>query len=178
MKSQFQIVDLLGSGPSYPNEIARKLSISPSQAQKWLLWLLEKKMVIRKKGDLKRVFYSLNTKSFEVSACRKTILVEKLEKSNYWKNLCKLIPCGIYGSFALGTFDENSDIDLWVYIEKNDRKKIREIADKLGDEFKRQVNLVYLDKTYVKSITNNDPEFFYRLKLQSITQHAEVFNVT
>lgn len=178
MKTQLQIVDLLGKGPSYPNEIARKLSISTSQAQKWLLWLLEKEMVIRKKGDLKRVFYSLNTGSFEIIAYRKTILAEKLKKSRSWQNLCKLIPCGIYGSFALGTFDENSDIDLWVYIEKYDRKKIREIADKLGDEFKRQVNLVYLNQIYLKNIRNNDPEFFYRLKLQSITQYPEVFNVT
>ncbi len=177
MKTQLQIVDLLGKGSSYPNEIARKLSISPSQAQKWLLWLLEKGMVVRKKGDLKRVFYSLNTESFEIIAYRKAILAEKLKKSKYWKNLCKLTPCGIYGSFALGTFDENSDIDLWAYIEKQDRRKIREIADKLGDEFKRQVNLVYLDKTYLKNMRNNDPEFFYRLKLQSITQHLEVFNV-
>lgn len=178
METQLQIIDLLGNGPSYPNKIARTLSISPSQAQKWLLWLLKKDMVIRKKGDLKRVFYSLNTASFEIIAYRKSILAEKLKRSPYWQNLCELIQCGIYGSFALGTFDEISDVDLWVYIEKHDRRKIREIATKLGDEFKRQVNLVYLDKMYLKNIRNNDPEFFYRLKLQSITQHPGVFNVT
>ena len=36
-------IELLGDGAGYPNKIARKLRISSSQAQKWLLLLLKNK---------------------------------------------------------------------------------------------------------------------------------------
>lgn len=178
MKITFNIIDLIGNGPSYPNEIARKLRISPSQAQKWLIWLLKKKMIIKKKGDLRRVFYSVNPSSQKLIGYRKFILESKLENSKAWKALNKIGPCGIYGSFAQGTFDQNSDIDIWVYLPKGESDRIRPIIDALSKEFSRQINVIYLTKQYLKDLQQKDSEFFYRLKLQSLTTYLEVFNVT
>lgn len=178
MQVTFDIVDFLGNGPNYPNEIARRLRISPSQAQKWLLWLLKHKMIIRKKGDLRRVFYSINPSSQKLIGYRKFILESKLENSKAWKTLNKIGPCGIYGSFAQGTFDQNSDIDIWVYFLKGESDRIRPTIDVLSKEFSRQINVVYLTKQYLKDLQQKDPEFFYRLKLQSLTIHPEVFNVS
>ena len=177
MNITFDIIDLLGKGPSYPNEIARKLRISPSQAQKWLLWLLKQGMVMRKKGDLRRVFYSVNSSSQKLIGYRKFILESQLERSRAWKALYKISPCGIYGSIAQGTFDQNSDIDVWVYLSQRESYKIRFAIDALSKEFLRQVNVVYLTKQYLEDLQRKDPEFFYRLKLQSLTEHPEVFNV-
>lgn len=177
MQVTFNIIDLLGGGQNYPNEIARKLHISPSQAQKWLLWLLKNKMIFRKKGDLRRVFYSINPSSQKLIGYRRFILESKLESSKAWKTLNRTCPCGIYGSFAQGTFDQNSDIDMWVYLPKGESSKIRPIIDALSKEFNRQINVVYLTKQYLKDLQQKDPEFFYRLKLQSFTERLEVFNV-
>jgi len=177
MQIIFNIIDFLGNGKNYPNEIARKLRISPSQAQKWLLWLLKNKMVLRKKGDLRRVFYSINPSSQKLIGYRRFILESKLERSKGWEKLCRITLCGIYGSFAQGTFDQNSDIDLWVSLPKGESDKIRPAINILSKEFNRQIDVTYLSKQYLKDLQKNDPEFFYRLKLQSFTRHPEVFNV-
>ena len=177
MQVTFDIIDLLGNGSNYPNEIARKLHISPSQAQKWLLWLLKNRMILRKKGDLRRIFYSINPFSQKLIGYRRFILESTLENSRAWKALNKMASCGIYGSFAQGTFDQNSDMDIWVYLPKGDSNKIRPIIDALSKEFNRQINVVYLTKQYLKDLQQKDPEFFYRLKLQSLTAYPEVFNV-
>ena len=173
-----QVIDFLGDQSSYPNEIARKLGISPSQAQKWVLWLLKKGMVIRKKGSLLRIFYSLNMESRLLRSYRRILFSEKLFSSKHWEGLCRLTPCGIYGSFVEGREDERSDLDVWIYVTSSKhRMDARKIVNRLSEEFKKPVNLTFLDHQYLKNLKNKDPEFFYRLKLQSITTFPEVFNV-
>ena len=173
-----KIINFLGEQSSYPNEISRKLGMSSSQAQKWLLWLFRKRMVIRKKGSLRRVFYSLNTKSQLLKTYRRILFSEKLVSSKHWKRLCQLMPCGIYGSFSEGMWDERSDLDVWIYVTSpKHRIEARKISNGLSEEFKKTVNLTFLDRSYLKNLKDKDPEFFYRLKLQSMTTFPEVFNV-
>ena len=142
------------------------------------MWLFKNGMVIRKKGDLRRIFYSVNPSSQKLIGYRMFILESKLEYSKAWKILHKICLCGIYGSFAQGTFDQNSDIDIWVYLSRGEGNKIRSAIDSLAREFSRQINVVYLTKQYLVDLKKKDPEFFYRLKLQSLATHLEVFNVS
>lgn len=126
---------------------------------------------------MRRIFYALNPACPKTPLLRQYLFAEFLEKSRAWKSLSKKWPTGIFGSYAGGTFDRHSDLDVWVYSDNNDLIDIRKHVDALAKELRCEGNIVFLNKDHISKLKTSDPEFYYRLKLLSWTDRPEVFNV-
>ena len=42
-------------------------------------------------------------------------------------------------------------------------------------EWEHIINIVYLDKNKLEIMKKNDPEFYYRLRSQSLTERGDIF---
>ncbi|MBS7643816.1 nucleotidyltransferase domain-containing protein [Candidatus Bathyarchaeota archaeon] len=78
------------------------------------------------------------------------------------------------GSWAKGTNDEESDVDLWIKVRNHvDEVKIARIMAELTKELGREVNILVLDSERVKGLKEEDPIFYYSLVFGSFTLWGE-----
>jgi predicted nucleotidyltransferase len=100
---------------------------------------------------------------------------EIIENKNFIK-LTKFGKIGIYGSFGSGEDVKESDIDLWFFpLEKISNIELKEITREIEKEFEMEVKLLVLDNSKIHDFMQNDPEFYYRLKLSSIAINGDIF---
>lgn len=85
-----------------------------------------------------------------------------------------LLGVGFYGSWAKGTNDEESDVDLWIKVRNHvDEVKIARTMAELTKELGREVNILVLDFERVKRLKEEDPIFYYSLVFGSFTLWGE-----
>ncbi|MCL7474585.1 MAG: nucleotidyltransferase domain-containing protein [ANME-2 cluster archaeon] len=175
-KSNLKILRLLKKEEGlYIREIAEILAISPFSVHnsfklfKKLGFFEEKKVknrktiyLVRDNPILKKIFSLIN--------------ISDLSGNESFKKLIKSGKVGVYGSFASGEDTKESDIDLWFYKQENvSYIELREITREIEKDFGMEVKLLVLHDSKIKDIMENDPEFFYRLKLSSIAVNGDVF---
>ena len=76
----------------------------------------------------------------------------------------------IFGSYAVGNYTKNSDVDIFLVFQKiTDSKKIENLAKKISLRMGVNVNPVYLDYvSFLSSFHDSTKEFFKRLKKDKI----------
>lgn len=73
----------------------------------------------------------------------------------------------IFGSFARGTQNEESDIDIAIKVNKNiTKRELYEISNQIADELKRDIDLVNLD-------TIENDGFKYEILINGITIYCK-----
>ena len=82
--------------------------------------------------------------------------------------LRKLVPgvkgVGVFGSWAQGTNQKDSDIDVWVRVEKEPEVlKAAEARKALEKRLGAGVDLVFLDKKRLKGHMEKNPVFYFSL---------------
>jgi len=75
---------------------------------------------------------------------------------------------GIYGSFAKGSNDEASDIDMWVMIERASGEELARLTARLRNSI-GDVKPLYLTKDKLRLLKRNDELFYHSLVFGSIT---------
>ncbi|MDL5502733.1 MAG: hypothetical protein QSU88_05905, partial [Candidatus Methanoperedens sp.] len=61
-----------------------------------------------------------------------------------------------------------SDIDMWIYTKNHsDVIKLKNITRKIETDFRKEVKLLLLTDKKIEDLKENDPEFYFRLKLTS-----------
>ena len=174
-KNSVDILQLLSKGNFYLREISETLHISPSATHGALKSLLAFDFIKESKQKNKKV-YSLNTDNILLRAVKSFINLDRIIKSKAYKGLSTLGTVGIYGSFAEGSNDEHSDLDMWVYGEKINPSLAAKYSAKFEKEFKAEINILILNKNKLENIKNKDPEFYSRLKLTSVYQGEAPFD--
>ena len=127
------------------NELAKRLKISSFSAKKYCdLLLKEEILVLKVVGNQKR--FSLNNSSIYVKQIKRVIALLYFKEKGIGKIAGDANSFAIYGSFADGSFDKESDLDLLIIGPKEcfDRSQLT----KFGKEIKREIQLV--DYTYPK----------------------------
>ena len=143
----------------YIREIARLIGSSPMGAQKNLVKLEQDGILVSNKRGLQK-FYSVNKdhpayeelkglaiKSFGIARALKDVLegVEGIKEAF------------IYGSFAKGEVDAQSDIDLFI-IGDVDYNVLSKAARKAEDTLGREINFdLYSEKEFIKKKEDNNP---------------------
>lgn len=168
-KSSLRILQLLKKEEGlYIREIAEKLSISPFTVHNAVklfknfgfvreIEVKNRKAIYLKRNNplLKKIFSLVN-------------IYDLITNKNFQKLRKKGI-VGVYGSFASGEDTKDSDIDLWIYPKKKISSiELREITREIERDFGTEVKLLILTDSKIKDLMENDPEFYYRLKLTSI----------
>ena len=89
--------------------------------------------------------------------------------------LSKIGKVGVYGSYANGTDDLASDIDL-VIITKKTELELRPILRRLAEELKHPVAPLLLSLEQFARLEKNDPAFASRLRQTTVGLTGELFD--
>ena len=110
---------LYGNGAILIRDLARKAKTSPGQAHKYVL-------ILERNGIIKDRKLSESAKTRELRAL---LNLKKIEDSGIVDAIRKAFPkaigIGVFGSWANGTNNTESDIDLWVRVpQKSDEAQV------------------------------------------------------
>jgi predicted nucleotidyltransferase len=154
-------------------DAAKRLNRSPATIHNNLKLLREFDIVrvIKKKNQY---IIMPNTDNFYYRSFMQVINYETIQGCKAFQELMKMGVAGIYGSFARGTDDKNSDVDLFIFTLAKEII-IREIVNKLSRELSREINLLILNESKLKDLKNNDYAFYMRLRLESIMFNGDIF---
>lgn len=102
--------------------------------------------------------------------------IKKLVDKNVIRRLKKLeaIGCGIYGSCANGTNHEESDIDIWIKVDKHPGEaKVATVSNEIRKLLGRNVQILVLTPERIERLKKEDPIFYYSLVFGSIRLYGE-----
>ena len=136
-------------------EIAKKINAVPIFASKELENLADMGLIIkRKKANLS--LYSINPNCSYLNDLKNIFIKTDLLGEGIKEKLDgKTRYCLIYGSFAKGTENSNSDIDLMVISEMKEDELLK-IINKIEIETKREINhILWNEKTFKEKAKNN-----------------------
>lgn len=166
-----KILELIDKEKLHIREVADRLKISPGTVHKLVQTLKKEKLIIEKQHKNKKII-ELNKNNFLTRELKRIINLNKIINIPAYKKLRKYGKTGIYGSFANGTNDSESDLDIWVEAEKKEGE-LRPLIKELEKQAGVKVNLLILAKAKIEMLQKNNPEFFLRLKLTSIGDYID-----
>lgn len=165
-KNNIRIIKQIDKNPLHIRDIADKLKVSPGSVHK-LAKIMKKDNLIKEEKQKNRIIISLNRDKTITKQIKIIINFNDLVNSSAYIKLANLGKIGIYGSFANGTNDNHSDLDLWIRTNKKEIE-IRSIIHELEKELNTKVNILLLTESKIGLLKKNDPEFYTRLLLTSI----------
>lgn len=124
------------------------------------LRLLEEEGILRRE---KRKYVILH-ESPEVRAIKLMLNMIKLRSSlvKHRKEWMKSL--GVYGSYSKGTNRENSDVDIWIRVEKYpEEKEVARVERELSDELGKHVHFLILTPERIERLREKDPVFYCEL---------------
>jgi DNA-binding MarR family transcriptional regulator len=175
-RSNIRILSLLKKEDGlYIREIAERLDISPFSVHKSIKLFNKMGFIEEKKVKNRKTIYLIRQDPLLIKIISLINISEIIENKNFIK-LTKFGKIGIYGSFGSGEDVKESDIDLWFFpLEKISNIELKEITREIEKEFEMEVKLLVLDNSKIHDFMQNDPEFYYRLKLSSIAINGDIF---
>jgi len=166
-KERVKILDfaMYETEPLKVNKVAAELKLSKGLISKFFNILLKEEILIKKGSNflitkntrVKAIKIMLNLSAFDTKTFRKYSFVKS---------------AGIYGSYIRGENTKDSDIDIWIFIEK---AKEDELA-RLTNELKRMygnIKPLYLTKEKINILKKQDNLFYNSLIFGSITLFGE-----
>jgi predicted nucleotidyltransferase len=154
-------------------DIARKLGMSPAAIHNNLRILGGLNLVIIEK-DKNQHLVIPNTGNFYYRSIMRVMNYRKIQGCKAFGALEKLGTVGVYGSYAAGTDEKGSDIDLFIFTEAREFE-VRAAANKLSRQLNKEISLLMLNRRKLDSLKKNDYEFYMRLKLQAIMFNGDIF---
>jgi len=86
-----------------------------------------------------------------------------------------IISLGVYGSYASGDNTSDSDIDIWVYMDRSDNIVIGELSRRISEMSGHEVNIIVLTDEKLKSLKRSDGPFYTSLLNGSIVMYGDGF---
>lgn len=160
--SGFKILSYFLNYPNssiYINDLARKISVSPSSVLKYCNSYYKEGILFREK-KANAIFFSLNNNSVFVKSFKKShflgLILNSSEFSTFIeKNNSNLVSLILYGSYSSGNYSEDSDIDLLV-IYNSDKIDFSNLL-KLEKTFKKEINITKMSLTnWIDKINKKD----------------------
>lgn len=158
----------------FMRELERLLKIPIGSVRRELI-ILERDGIVKseKVGNLK--FYSLDKENPFYQSLKdiviKTVGIPNLLE-NYLSADKNIVLCFIYGSYAKGNFQAESDIDLFIITNKNSSvfERINSHIDKLEQRFNREINVdIMLEKEFMAKVDQNNSY------INDITTNKKIF---
>jgi len=156
------------SGSYRVREIAKEFRVSVGSVSQFLA-LLKKKGILRRKGDA----FFVNTNTPLVRAIKIVLNVSQIDIAPL-KRIPGLQGIGLYGSWANGMNREDSDIDIWIRVEKKPGEEIiAGVSSRVRKRMKRSVQLLIIDPEKNRMLRENDPIFYYSLIYGSVVLYGK-----
>jgi len=152
-------------------QIAAKTGLSKGLVSPYLA-LLEREGLLERTGRTYRLAFSPVTVA--VKRLLNTDLVTSALHKPAWAS-----GIGMYGSWALGTNTEESDIDLWVYVKTLPKGvMVAELERKVSRAVSAEARVLVLTKEKLAGLKSSDEPFYRSFVKQSITLEGEFPDTT
>lgn len=146
-------------------DVAKELKVSKGLVSKFFDILL-KEGILKKINTESKVQDNLNTSAIKIL----------LNLESFDEKLFKKFPfvrgAGLYGSFAKGKNTEESDIDLWVLIDRTAEENLAKLTKELKERY-GNIKPLYLTKEKVKALRKEDAVFYHSLVFGSLNVYGE-----
>lgn len=169
-KERERIIEFVLDNPTRKTkvrELAKLLKISPAHVSRTLKILAEYNIIKNNELDLFNPY---------VKGLKIFFNIKKLIDKNVVRRLKKLeaLSVGIYGSWAIGTNYEDSDLDIWIKVSRHPGEiKIAAISNEIRKTLKRNVQILILTPERIERLKKEDPIFYYSLVFGSIKLYGE-----
>ena len=147
------------------NKAAKNVKLSKGFVSKYFDSLVKEGILKRSKGKF-LVQNNIMTKSIRI------FLNLNMFDKEFFKKYKFIRSAGVYGSFTKGTNTEDSDIDLWILIEKTTEDKLAKLTNNLKKVF-GNVKPLYLTEDKIKLLKNGDTTFYHSLIFGSIVVYGD-----
>lgn len=146
-------------------DVSRTLEISKGFVSKFFSFLAGEKII--KKSKKKYVVLD----RLKVRSLRILFNLKLFADFNFGKYLF-VAGAGIYGSCAKGENTEDSDIDIWVKIDKRDEEELAKLTGSLK-RISGRISPLYLTKEKLEVLKKEDLPFFNSIMHGSIKLYGE-----
>ena len=160
------LAEIIGdTGPLSVSKVAKKTRLSKGFVSKYLNLLVSQR-VLTKRGTK---FFTRDNNN--VKSLRLLLMLDTLDERifNRYKNVDSV---GLYGSSTKGENTNDSDVDLWIKVGKEDQEEIGLLSSRLKQRF-GDVNLLVLTDEKIKKLREKDPMFYHSLFFGSINIHGK-----
>lgn len=148
-------------------ELAKTLHLSPAHVSRTLSDFRADRLVDKGTINLANPLVRSLKIFFNIRAIQDKNIVKKL-------TAVKTNGVGIYGSWASGTNYEDSDLDIWIKVNKHPGEvKVASISGELRKALERQVQILVLTPERIKRMKDTDPLFYYSLVYGSMILWGE-----
>jgi len=149
-------------------DVAKKLSVSVGSISGYFAFLKKQKILKRSGND----FY-VNLENPLTKAVKQMLNVANLDVSPL-KKIPVCMGIGVYGSWANGTNNENSDIDIWVRVERKPGEEIvAKVSRQMKEKMKRDVQILVIDPAKNRTLMEEDPIFYYSMVYGSVVLYGK-----
>jgi predicted nucleotidyltransferase len=147
------------SSEFYIRQLSRLLKTSPRSVQIYCNSYAEDGLLFVENKANVRMFWLDNSKPI-VRSLKQFNFIRRLEELNFTEQILKsnpnMLTLAIYGSYASGNYDENSDIDILVVSDKKfDRSQLTKFQQVLG----KQIQLTEVTTAQLFSLKNKKDLF-------------------
>lgn len=147
------------------NKVASELKLSKGLVSKFFDILI-KEGTLKRTGNKFLVQDNNNTRAIKILLNLDSFDTKIFNKYKFVKS------AGIYGSFVKGKNTEESDIDVWILIEKTKEENLAKLTNDLKKRYKN-IKPLYLTEEKLKTLKKEDTFFYYSLVFGSITTYGE-----
>lgn len=146
----------------YASQVAKQLKISPSSANNALKNFAEKGfLVVEEKGFAR--LYRLNKDNEVVKSLQRAYGIDFVQAAKPEEKILAADPdalsIALYGSYASGGFDEESDIDFLVITPSKKELYVKVIRD-LEDQLGKEVNLAIFKLSEWRKLSKGEDAFY------------------
>lgn len=146
----------------YANEISKKLNVSPSSANNAVKYFAEKGY-LKKEAKGYATLYRLNLDNSIVESLKRAYGLEFVlsikPEDIFLKADPGILSIALYGSYANGIFDENSDIDFLVVTPSPKKLYLNPIKE-LEDKLDKEVNVSIFGLSEWRTLARNEDAFY------------------
>ena len=147
------------------NKLAKDVKLSKGFVSKYLDSLTKEDVLRRTNGKF-MIRNNIITRTIRV------LLNMNMFDTNLFKGYKFIKSAGVYGSFTKGTNTEDSDIDLWVLIEKVSEDKLAKLTNELKKAF-GNVKPLYMSEDKIKLLKKEDATFYHSLIFGSLVVYGD-----
>ncbi|MFH1072241.1 MAG: nucleotidyltransferase domain-containing protein [Nanoarchaeota archaeon] len=167
------ILTLLGEEELSVREAAERAHCSPGKVHQAAV-LFKRHGLVKVKKVKNRSVLVVQRQNPLYRKVKALVNVSEMLHSEGYRRLREKALIGIYGSFAQGTDDKDSDVDLLIVTEKKELE-IRDALRMLEKNVKRKISPLKLSKEKLSSLEQRDQEFYLRLRLTTLALNGEIF---
>ena len=148
-------------------DVARVLQVSPAHVSRTFKDFRDDNILSGNMANLANPLVRSLKVFLNVKLVQEKDIVKKL-------TTMKISAAGIYGSWANGTNDEDSDLDIWITVKKHPGEmQVASISGELRKALERRVQILVLTPERIQRLKDSDPAFYYSLVHGSINLWGE-----